>query len=112
MLTEIIALTILRADTLPSIYPVTQMNSTMKRSNILGGAFANQAGLAITSSQTELSHSYSLMKDTWTAKFHHSRTQFKFNLASLYLLSDQSYNLSYQGFSTRVIFRAFLDAWN
>ena len=54
MLTEIIALTILRADTLPSIYPVTQMNSTMKRSNILGGAFANQAGLAITSSQTEL----------------------------------------------------------
>lgn len=52
------------------------------------------------------------MKDTWTAKFHHSRTQFKFNLASLYLLSDQSYNLSYQGFSTGVIFRAFLDAWN
>ena len=106
MLTEIIALTILRADTLPSIYPVTQMNSTMKRSNILGGAFANQAGLAITSSQTELSHLYSLMKDTWTAKFHQS------NLASLYLLSDQSYNLSYQGFSTGVIFRAFLDAWN
>ena len=108
MLTEIIALTILRADTLPSIYPVTQMNSIMKRSNILG----DQAGLAITSSQTELSHSYSLMKDTWTAKFHHSRTQFKSNLASLYLLSDQSYNLSYQGFSTWVIFRAFLDAWN
>lgn len=64
MLTEIIALTILRADTLPSIYPVTQMNSTMKRSNILRSAFANQAGLAITSSQTELSYSYSLMKGT------------------------------------------------
>lgn len=45
MLTEIIALTILRADTLPSIYPVTQMNSTMKRSNILRGALPTKLDL-------------------------------------------------------------------